>query len=340
MKTLLQSLVETPSPSGYEAQIREVIRQAVVDLADEIFIDALGNLIARKDPSGSGDKDEGDPECLTIMLSAHMDEIGIMVTHIDEGGFIRFTNLGGVRTLNCVGGRVRFMNGLIGVIGVERLTDPNKIPSIEQLYVDVGIDDCKECPVRVGDVAVFQRPFVDLGKRMVSKAMDDRVGVAVLIETLRQIQETPHCIYFVFSTQEEVGLRGATTAAFGVDPDLALAVDVTGVGDTPKSAKMDVSLGKGPAIKVRDGGMLADPKVIDWMVRAAEKANIPYQLEVLLGGTTDARAIQVTRGGVPAGCLSIPTRYVHSPSEMVDYDDIQNAVKLLVELLSTPVELG
>ena len=180
MKTLLQSLVETPSPSGYEAQVREVIRQAVVDLADDVHIDALGNLIARKAPSGSSDAGEGDRECLVIMLSAHMYEIGIMVTHVDENGFIRFTNLGGVRTLNCVGGRVRFMNGLIGVIGVERLTDPNKVPTIEQLYIDVGIEERKECPVRVGDVAVFERPFVDLGKRVISKAMDDRVGVAVV----------------------------------------------------------------------------------------------------------------------------------------------------------------
>ena len=339
MKTLLQSLVETPSPSGYEAQVREVIRQSISDLADEVVIDALGNLIARMDPKpASASQDQAEPT--TIMISAHMDEIGVMVTHVDENGFIRFTNLGGVRALNCVGGRVQFMNGLLGVIGVERLSDASKVPTLEQLYIDIGVNSRQDCPVRVGDVAVFHRPFVDLGQRMISKAMDDRVGVAVLIETMRQLPKTPHHLYFVFSTQEEVGLRGATTAAFGVDPDLALAVDVTMVGDTPKSAKMDVSLGKGPAIKVRDSGMLADPQVIDWMVGAAEKANIPYQLEVLLGGTTDARAMQITRSGVPAGCLSIPTRYVHSPSEMVDIDDVQNAVRLMVELLSAPVELG
>ena len=164
---------------------------------------------------------------------------------------------------------------------------------------------------------------------------------AVLIETLRQLKSTPHELYFVFSVQEEVGVRGATTAAFGIDPDLGLASDVTGTGDTPRRSgrRMEVSLGKGPAIKVRDGGMLADPRVVSWMVKTAEKAGLPYQLEILEGGSTDARAIQLTRAGVPAGCLSIPCRYVHSPSEMVDFGDVENAVRLLVELISKPVKL-
>jgi len=139
-----------------------------------------------------------------------------------------------------------------------------------------------------------------------------------------------------------VGLRGATTAAYGIDPDLGVSVDVTGTGDTPRRTRvrMEVALGDGPAIKVRDGGMLADRRVVDWMVRGAEKLSLPYQLEVLEGGTTDARAMQISRAGIPAGCVSIPCRYVHSPSEMVDYNDVQNAVRLLVELVSHPVELG
>jgi endoglucanase len=178
-----------------------------------------------------------------------------------------------------------------------------------------------------------------LGERLIAKSMDDRIGAAVMIEALRQLKNSPHQIFFVFSVQEEVGVRGATAAAFGVDPDLGLAVDVTGTGDTPKARKMEVSLGQGPAIKVRDGGMLADPRVVDWMVRTSEKLHLPYQLEILEGGSTDARAIQLTRAGVPAGCLSIPCRYVHSPSEMVDFNDVQNAVRLLVELISKPVEL-
>jgi endoglucanase len=195
--------------------------------------------------------------------------------------------------------------------------------------------------VKIGDVGVFQRPFLDLGKRLVSKAMDDRIGAAVLIEALRQVKDTPHQLFFVFSTQEEVGLRGATTAAYAIDPDIGGSVDVSGTGDAPRRTKvrMQVGLGKGPAIKVRDGGMLSDRRVVDWMVRASEKRGLPYQLEILEGGTTDARAMQLTRAGIPAGCISIPCRYIHSPSEMVDYDDVQNAVRLLVELLSQPVEL-
>ena len=335
MKPLIQKLVETTSPSGYEAPIREIIRAEIALYVDEMRVDALGNLIAHKGPS----KSEAKPVELKIMLAAHIDEIGLIVTHVDENGFARFANLGGVRALTCVGGRVRFMNGVCGVIGVEKLEDPSKAPGLEQLYIDVGCTTQKDCPVKVGDVAAFDRPFLDLGNRLVAKSMDDRIGAAVVIEALRRVKKTPHQLYFVFSVQEEVGVRGATTAAFGVDPDLGLAVDVTGTGDTPKGSKMAVSLGKGPAIKVRDGGMLADPRIVDWMVRTAEKARLPYQLEILEGGSTDARAIQLTRSGVPAGCLSIPCRYVHSPSEMVDYDDVQNAVRLLVELVSKPVKL-
>ena len=207
------------------------------------------------------------------------------------------------------------------------------------MFIDVGVSSKENCPVKVGDIAVFERPFIDLGERMVSKAMDDRIGVAVLMETLKQLKKTPNEIYFVFSTQEEVGTRGATTSTYHIDPDIGLSVDVTLVGDTPKSATMDVGLGKGPAIKVRDGGMIADPRLVNSMVDAAVKNNIPYQLEVLVGGTTDARAMQVSRAGVPSSCVSIPSRYVHSPSEMVDYADVQNAVRLLLAIISSPITL-
>jgi endoglucanase len=335
MKSLIQELVETPGPSGHEAKIREVIRGAVAPLADELRVDPMGNLIARKG--------EGSPQGSTIMLSAHMDEIGVIATHVEENGFVRFLPVGGVRPMNCPGGRVRFLNGSEGVVGVERQEDSNQTPSFEQMFIDLGASSRAECPVQVGEVAAFDRTFHDLGKRLVSKAMDDRISVAVLIETLRQIDQaggSPHKIYFVFSVQEEVGLRGATTAAFDLEPDIGLAVDVTGSGDTPKGLKMEVALGKGPAIKVRDQGILSDPRVVDWMVKAAERAGLPYQIEVLERGSTDAHAIQLSRAGVPAGCLSIPCRYIHSPSEMVDYDDVQNAVHLLVELLRQPVDLG
>lgn len=336
MKSLIQKLVETPSPSGYESQIRAAIRSEVEPLADELWVDNLGNLIARKG--------QGSPDGLKIMLSAHMDEIGVMVTHIDEKGFVRFMPVGGVYLRNCLGGRVRFLNGVSGVIGSERVDDGNRLPTFDQVFIDVGASSRTECPLKVGDVGVFDRPFIDLGQRLVSKAMDNRISVAILIETLRQLaaQEAalPHRVFFAFTVQEEVGTRGATTAAFGLDPDIGLAVDVTPTGDTPKGIKMEVGLGLGPAIKVRDQGLLADPRVVSWMVAAAERAGIPHQMEVLEFGSTDARAIQLIRAGVPAGCLSIPCRYVHSPSEMVDLSDVQNGVRLLVELLKQPAQLG
>ncbi|MBU4225995.1 MAG: M42 family metallopeptidase [Chloroflexi bacterium] len=348
MNPLIQKLTETFSPSGYETAIRDLIRDEIKSLADEIRVDALGNLIARKGPSAGLRQAQPDSSgqiknSKKIMLAAHMDEIGLIATHIDENGFIRFTTLGGVRPHTLLGGRVRFAGGAPGVIGGERITDTTKSYTFEQLFIDVGAANRKACPVKVGEVAAFERPFLDLGGRLVAKSMDDRIGCAVLIETLRSLNAqhltTPHELYFVFSTQEEVGIRGITGAAFGLDPDLGLAVDVTGTGDTPKSSKMEVALGKGPAVKVKDGGMISDPRVVDWMIRTAEKAKLPYQREVLEGGSTDARAMQLTRSGVPAGCLSVPCRYIHSPSEMVDASDVQNAVKLLLALLNAPIEL-
>jgi endoglucanase len=328
MKSLIEKIISTPGPSGYEKQIRDVIRSEVEENADDIQVDALGNLIVRK---GSGDN--------KFMLAAHMDEIGIIVTHVDENGFVRFTNIGGVYPRYCPSGRVRFLDGTTGIIGIEEVKDRVKVPPLSKMYIDVGATERKNCPVKVGDVAAFERPFTDLGNRLVSKAMDDRIGVAVMIEAIRRLEYSPHQLYFVFTAQEEVGVRGATTAAYSINPDLGLALDVTRTGDTPKSITMEVSLGKGPAIKVKDSGMVVDPRVVDWMVKTAETAKIPYQLEVLERGGTDARSIQLTRAGVPAGCLSIPCRYIHSPSEMVDLNDVENAVNLLVALISNPAVL-
>jgi endoglucanase len=234
---------------------------------------------------------------------------------------------------------VRFLNGAMGVIGSERNDDLSKAPGFEQMFIDLGAASRETCPVKVGDVAGFERGYLELGDRLVAKSMDDRIGAAVMIEALRAWTDSPNEVYFVFSVQEEVGVRGATGAAFGVDPDLGLAVDVTATGDTPKGVQMEVSLGKGPAIKVRDAGLIADPRVVDWMVRTAQRLGLPYQMEILERGGTDARAIQLTRAGVPAGCLSIPCRYVHSPSEMVDFNDVQGAVRLLAALITAPVEL-
>jgi endoglucanase len=268
-----------------------------------------------------------------------MDEIGVIVSHVDEKGFVRFSPIGGVFRRYVVGGRVRFLNGTPGVIGFDRIDNNTDLPTLDKVFVDVGATNPKDCPVRIGDVAAFDRPYTEFGNRLVAKSMDDRVGVLVAIETLRALKSTPHDVYFAFTTQEEVGIRGATTSAYGIDPDVGIALDVTPSGDTPNALKMEMALGNGPCIKIQDVGMIADPRVVQWMIRAAEKSKIPYQREVLLIGSTDARAIQVARAGVPAGCISIPTRYVHSPSEMVDYSDVQNAVRLLTAVLRTPIDL-
>ena len=334
MKLLLKQLTETFGPSGYEENVRKLVRAEVKPLADEIKVDALGNLIARKRPS------KFTKDTKKIMIAAHMDEIGLMVSHIDENGFVRFSSIGGVFGRYVLGGRVRFLNGVTGVIGYDRLEKVHEAPALDKVYIDVGATSKKDCPVRVGDVAAFDRSFVELGNRLVAKSMDDRVGVLVAIETLRALKSTPHDVYFVFTTQEEVGVRGATTSAFGIDPDLGIAIDVTPTADTPNALKMEMKLGKGPCVKIQDPGMIADPRIVQWMIRTAEKNKLPYQREVLLVGSTDARAMQLVRSGVPAGCLSIPVRYVHSPSEMVDYNDVQNSVKLLTSLLRAKVDLG
>jgi endoglucanase len=325
MKELIRKLTETYSPSGIEEQIRDAIRAEVEPLADELRVDPLGSLVARKQGTGKGKR---------IALAAHMDEIGVMVAYVDEKGFARFTRIGGVNPLNCVGARVAFADGTLGVIGVEeKRDDPGKTPRIEQLYVDVGATSRDDCPVHVGDAAVFVRPFAAQSTRLIAKAMDDRIGCAVLIETLRRLKRTPHDVHFIFSVQEETTLSGARTSAYSIDPDLAIAVDVTDTGDTPECAPMAVKLGEGPAVKVRDRGMIAHPAVRDLLVQKAQKARIPYQMEVLDLGTTDAAVMQLVRAGVPAGCLSIPCRYIHTPSEMVDERDVENAVRLLLEVL-------
>ncbi|HEY3310291.1 MAG TPA: M42 family metallopeptidase [Anaerolineales bacterium] len=332
MKELIQKLTETFSPSGYESTIRDVIRAEVESLVDDLRVDALGSLIAHKKPSGKG-------PAKRIMIAAHMDEIGIIATHIDDNGFVRFTGVGGVYPRNLPGGRVRFISGTPGVIGLEPTEKPGEIQPLEKCYIDVGAKTSKNHPIKIGDVAGFERSFLDMGERLVAKSMDDRIGCAVAIEALRALKSTPHDVYVVFTTQEEVGTRGAETSAYGIDPDLGFSIDVTAWGDTPNQKDFKMDLGKGPAIKIKDGGMLSDPRIVHWMIRTAEKAKLPYQREVLLGGTTDARAMQLVRAGVPVGCVSIPCRYVHSPSEMVDYNDVQNAVKLIAALLSNPFDL-
>ncbi|MGI5915359.1 MAG: M42 family metallopeptidase [Anaerolineae bacterium] len=330
MKELIKTLVESYGPSGYEEQVREIIENLAREKADDIRTDALGNLIVLKKGTGGGKR---------VMVAAHMDEIGVMVHYVDSNGFLRFGTIGGVSPRTVVGARVRFADGTIGVIGLEKWLQTSDQPTWDRLFIDVGATSPQDSPIKVGDAAVFVQPFVDMGNRMVAKSMDDRVGCAIALQTLLEMDASPNDVYFVFTSQEEVGTRGAAVSSFGIDPDVAIAIDVTPTADTPEGRPMPVVLGKGPAVKVKDYGMLAHPAVKDWMIETAENAGIPYQIEVLELGSTDARAMQVSRAGMPAGCLSVPCRYVHTPSEMVEYEDVLNSVRLLRAMLSNEITL-
>jgi tetrahedral aminopeptidase len=331
VKTLIKELVEAYGPSGDEGKVREIIRRQVEPLCDECRVDVMGSLIARKKGSGGGIK---------VMLAGHMDEIGVIVTHVDDKGFLRFGSIGGVNPLTVVGGRVLFANGVRGTINREYPKSPDEKPSLDKMYIDVGATNKAELTVGVGDTACFDRPLVDNGKRLIAKAFDDRIACAIMVQTLKELKQTPHDVSFVFTVQEELGLRGAATSAFSVAPDMAIAVDVTLAADTPEAPYMNMTLGRGPCIKVKDGGSLAHPGVKNLLIETAKRLGIPYQLEVLLAGTTDATAIQLSKSGVAAGTVSVATRYVHSPSEMVDYQDVLDSVKLLVGVLSAPIKLG
>lgn len=331
MKKIIRNLVEGFGPSGFEDNIRKIIRKEIRGCADKVDVDAMGNLVALRRGTQKNRK--------TVMVAAHMDEIGVMVSYVEKEGFVRVAALGGVSPLYEVGGRIQFENGTIGVINRETPKKPSEHPTFSTIYVDVGATDRKNCPVKVGDAGVFLQPMVEMGDCIASKAMDDRIGCAVLIQAMRELKDNPlpHDVCFVFSTQEEVGLRGGTTCAFGLSPDLGIAMDITLAADTPKpSMKIDVSLGKGAAVKIKDGGMITQPWVRNWMIETAKREKIPHQREVALGGATDAAAIQKSKAGVAAGCISVPCRYIHSPSEVVNYSDVLSCVKLLKALLLKP----
>jgi putative aminopeptidase FrvX len=333
---LLRELTETWGPSGQEARIRAIIEGHVNGLVDEMRVDRMGNLIALKRAT-SASKGQTPKR---VMLSAHMDEIGFIITHVDEKGFARFSNVGGLRTLTLVGNRVVFADGVIGTIQIEKgPRAANEAPGFDQLFIDVGATNKKASPVKVGDMGALLGSMVQHGDRLIGKSMDDRVGVFVLIEALRQLKHSPNDVYAVFSVQEEVGLRGARTSAYGVNPDVGIALDVTLTGDFPEAPHMEVALGKGTAIKVMDSSVIADPRLRALMVQRAREMRIPYQLEVLTAGGTDTAAIQTSRDGAPAGCISIPTRYVHSISEMVDVKDVQASIDLLVAILSKQIDI-
>lgn len=331
MKELLERLTTATGPSGYEDSVREIITQELKGYVDDVTVDALGSLIATKRGSGAGKR---------IMVSAHMDEIGFVATHIDDKGFIRFATVGGISEYVLLGQKVRFVNGTLGTFASEKLDDIKDL-KMAKLFIDIGASSKDEAQalVRVGDFAGYAGSFRDLGSRVISKSLDDRAGCLVAIEAAKRLGQTDNEVYFVFSTQEEVGCRGAKTSAFALDPDIGIAVDVTRTGDTPNCRTMEVALGKGPAIKVKDSNLVAHPGVKAWMADTARGLGLAFQFEVLESGGTDAGPMSLSRGGVPSGTLSIPTRYIHTPAEMVDMGDIEGCVRLLVAMLSGPVAL-
>lgn len=309
-------MTEADSPSGRESEIRELIKEEAERLGYEVYEDTLGSVIAHK--KGNGKK---------VMFDAHMDEIGIVATYSDKNGFIRFGAVGGLTVKELVHRRVRFADGTVGVIGSEEESF-NEKADIAKLYVDAGGIKSKNT-IKTGDTAVFVGEFYQNGDTVVSKALDNRAGCYILLKAMAEIGESENDLYFAFTVQEEVGLRGAKTAAFGIMPDYAIAVDVTDTGDTPSCPVMDVKLGKGAAVKIMDHSVMCDVNVINTLKSLAEEKRIPYQNEIMTDGGTDAGAIALTGAGVRAGGISLPVRYIHSPSEMADCGDIRACIELV-----------
>lgn len=332
---LLKRLSETFAVPSREERVRELVRFELAGLVDEIREDALGNLIAVK--RGASAK--------TVMICAHMDEIGFIVKFIDKDGFLRVQQLGVFDTRNlfarnvvvCTGGGD--LPGILQPSGkpVHLSTDEErkKIPAIKEFMVDLGLpgDEVKRL-VRIGDPVALEQTFRTVGHFLVGKALDDRVSVWALIETLRALQGVAHesTIYAVFSTQEEIGLRGAIPAAFGLEPDVGIALDTTIAADTPGVPEDEAvcRTGAGVGIKIMDGASLSAPHLVREFIALAEQNGIKYQLEVLPLGGTDAAGIQRSRAGVPVITLSTPSRYVHTVQEAVHRDDLAATLALLL----------
>lgn len=326
---LIQTLNSAHGPSGDEGDVRSVLSDLIRPYVDEISTDTMGNLIAHK--AGPGPK---------LMFSAHMDSIGLIVTHIEKDGFLRVGSLGGISTKEMLYTPVRFKNGVLGVIAPEEKADFAKL-KLNECYVDIGAKNKAEAEkmVQVGDTLVYNTPSFINGRKVVSPYLDNRISCAVLLLAMEQIKETPNDLYMVFSSQEEVGLRGVKTAAWGIAPDYGVVVDVTDVDDTPSTEKCGTAkLGEGAAIKIMDSSVICHPCVIRKMEELANNQHIPVQKDVMRDGGTDAGAIHTTRLGAWTGGISIPCRYIHTPTEMVDLEDAANCVALVVAFAQS--ELG
>ena len=322
----LKTVLCVYGPSGQETRVADVLTAMLREHVDSIRTDVMGNLIVEK---------KGRENGKTIMFSAHMDHIGLVVTDIEDEGYLRVTPVGGVSLDSMRCRHVVFGSGVHGVA----VCQPTKgeTAGMQHLFVDIGAKDKAEAltMVNLGDACVFAPEIIPLGEhRIAAPAMDDRCACALLAELVMQIGTPRNNIAAVFSVQEEVGTRGAAAAAFRIAPDLGVGIDVTAWGDTPEVKLPAVKLGEGAAVKFMDRSMIATPCVRDALIAAAEKAGVPYQREILPFGGTDGAAIQHSRGGVPAGTLSIPCRYVHSACEVIDMRDMDGALEILKEFVN------
>lgn len=336
---LLRRLSETPGIPGREDQVRALIRSELDGIGAGVRTDAMGNLIVET---------SGPEDAPRVMVSAHMDEIGFVVRHVDDRGFLRLQNFGGFDVRNLFARQVlvhaRHGEPRIGIlhpatkpVHVASAEERKKIPEMDEFAVDLGLpaETVKE-EVRVGDMVTLLQPFQDLGDVVTGKALDDRTGCWILLETLRRLEASRVRLVAVFSVQEEVGLRGATTGAFGVEPDVGVALDTTLAIDTPGTPEhlAVTRLGEGVAIKVADSSAISQGWLVDAMTALAEREGIEHQFEILPRGGTDAGAIQRSRAGVASVTLSTPSRYVHTVAEMVAKRDLEAAVALLTAFLS------
>lgn len=326
---LIQTLTAAHGPSGNEGGVREVIARLAAPYAQEITTDTLGNLIVHK--PGQGPK---------VMLCAHMDSIGFIVTHVEEEGFLRVGKLGGVAPVEALYTPVRFQNGVRGVFVKEEKAEDKGL-KLDACYVDIGAKSRDEAlsMVQVGDTAVYDSPTFCNGDKVVSPYLDNRIACAILLKVLESLKETPNDLSLVFTAQEEVGLRGARTAAWSIAPDWALAVDVTDVDDTPGTERCGtVQLGKGAAVKVMDSSVICHPQVVQTLERLAKEQDIPVQRDIMRAGGTDAGAVQAARLGVLTGGVSVPCRYIHTPVEMASLEDAQRCVQLLSAFVTSALD--
>jgi endoglucanase len=335
-KELFEKLVSTPGISGREERIRDLVKEQLTPLVDEISVDRLGSVVGIR--RGNGPK---------VMLSAHMDTIGFLVKYIDDSGFITLSPVGGFdpRTLTVQRVLVCGKRDYVGLLywktkPVHVLSDEEKKkpPQLEDLFVDlVGNPDDVKRDISVGDFVVLHRTPIVTEDVVTAPYLDDRLGVYVLLEALKATSSTQAEIHAVISVQEEVGLRGARTSAYGADPDIGIALDITLATDTPgiEPAQRVAEFRKGVAIGVMDGSMIADPRLVAHFRKLAEDNDIPYQVEILPRGGTDAGAMQMARRGVSVVTISVPVRYVHTSNELAAVSDIQANVDLMAAFLGS-----